>query len=297
MARTASRGNSGMLDLFLRLTAGSISHGRFSVYLSDMYLRFVIFFVSVWLLVEPAFADSRCAILLHGLARSETSFALMEAALEAEGYRIVRPGYPSTEASIQDLIKPTLPDAIAKCGTAKVDFVTHSMGGILVRQWAAEAGTNRIGRVVMLAPPNRGSEVVDELNDYNVFGWVNGPAGAQMGTGAASLPRSLPAVDYPVGVIAGSQSLNPYFSSLLPGADDGKVSVASTMVDGMTDHIVLPVTHTFMMNNPRVIAQTMTFLETGSFDRSMTWLDGVLDSIGCSDGVCLPGVTLPDDKP
>lgn len=297
MARTATRGALGMVVLFVRLTLASISHGGDSVYLSSMFARFVISFAFLWLTALPVLAQQRCAVLLHGLARTETSFALMEAALEAEGYRIVRPGYPSTEASIQDLIKPTLPDAIAECGTEKVDFVTHSMGGILVRQWAAEAGAELIGRVVMLAPPNQGSEVVDELDDYNVFGWVNGPAGGQIGTGAESLPRNLPPVDYPVGVIAGSQSLNPYFSSLLPGADDGKVSVASTMVDGMTDHIVLPVTHTFMMNNPRVIAQTMTFLKTGSFDRSMTWLDGVLDSIGCSDGVCLPGVDLPDAKP
>ena len=242
-------------------------------------------------------AQGRCAILLHGLARTETSFALMEAALENGGYQVVRPGYPSTEAPIEELTRRTIPEAVAACGTAKVDFVTHSMGGILVRQWVAEAGADRVGRVVMLGPPNQGSEVVDQMDDIAAFDWINGPAGQQMGTGAESLPRRLPPVTFELGVIAGSQSLNPYFSTILPGLDDGKVSVASTKVEGMTDHITLPVTHTFMMNNPRVIAQTMTFLQTGKFDRSIGWIDGVLDTLGCPEGECIPGLEADDAEP
>lgn len=221
----------------------------------------------------------------------------MEAALEAEGWRVVRPGYPSTEAPIEELTRRTVPDAVADCGTQKVDFVTHSMGGILVRQWAADVGSERIGRVVMLGPPNQGSEIVDTLRDVVAFDWINGPAGLQMGTGAASLPRRLPAVDFELGVIAGSQTLNPYFSTLLPGADDGKVSVASTRVEGMKAHLTLPVTHTFMMNNPRVIAQTIEFLRNGRFVPELTLLDAVLEQIGCPEGGCLPGIEAPDAKP
>jgi triacylglycerol lipase len=217
---------------------------------------------------DGAQAKSRTVVLLHGLGRSNRSMSDMEAALGGAGYTVENIDYPSTDHPFQKLLE-IVSDRIDRCcvrSGSKIDFVTHSLGGILLRAYAQGRGNGYIGRAVMLSPPSRGSELVDELKDITVFQWIAGPAGQQLGTDPDSVPLNLGPVNFEVGVITGNASLNPLYSWLIPGPDDGKVSVDRAMLSGMADFIVLPHSHSFIMNSEEVIRQTLYFLDQGRFD-------------------------------
>ncbi len=211
-----------------------------------------------------------CVVLLHGLARTERSLSNLERHLENGGFTVQNIGYPSREKTIQELSIEVIPEAIDLCmkrDAGKIHFVTHSMGGILVRYYLEHNEVPRMGRVVMLSPPNNGSEVVDKLKDSRIFQWINGPAGEQLGTDDASVPRSLGIPTYEVGIITGDQSINPILSLLIPGSDDGKVSVESARLEGMKDFLIVHKTHPFIMNDEGVLHQVSTFIKQGAFDR------------------------------
>jgi len=208
-------------------------------------------------------------ILLHGMARTDKSMARMATALEQEGFVVLNVDYPSRADTVAPLAAKVIPAALADPklkDATRIHFVTHSLGGILVRQYLKSNRPERLGRVVMLGPPNQGSEVVDKLGDWRTFTAINGPAGRQLGTGADSVPNQLGPVDFELGVIAGDRSINWIHSLfMLRGPDDGKVTVTRTKVAGMKDHRVLHSTHPYLMKNPRAIRETIHFLRHGRF--------------------------------
>ena len=219
--------------------------------------------------VAPA-NDAECVILLHGLARSASSMAKLERHFTRAGYVVANIDYPSRRHPIEVLAPLAVGEGLRRCRAdagrdARIHFVTHSMGGILVRQYLATHSIEALGRVVMMAPPNQGSEVVDALRDTPGFETLNGPAGFQLGTGPGSVPRQLGPVDYPVGILAGTATINLVLSQFLPNPDDGKVSVASTRVEGMTDLREIDASHPFIMRDPQAMAEALSFIRSGAF--------------------------------
>ena len=232
-----------------------------------MFLLFILF------MSEPSQASTtprEHVILLHGLCRTTKSMTKMARALEAENYTVHNLAYPSRKQTIEDLSEAYLWPILRDCMSQKasrIHFVTHSMGGILVRDYVSRHPEQEsLGKLVMLAPPNDGSEVADRLRNWRFYQWLNGPAGQQLGTDAHSLPRKLGPVTLPTGIIAGDRSINWINSlTMIQGKDDGKVSVASSKVEGMADHLVVHVTHPMIMKHKGVIRQTIHFLREGTF--------------------------------
>lgn len=191
-------------------------------------------------------------------------------ALQRAGYATFSPSYGSlwrTLPAIVDQLGPRI-DRFAAQTDGPLHIVSHSLGGLIARALIAKRRPPRLGRVVMLAPPNRGSELADLLFRFRLSRLVLGPVGPHLLTVRTTDDQTiLGRVDYELGVVAGNRPLDPLFPRLLmPQPNDGKVSVASTRLRGMADHIVLPVSHTLMVYDRRVSAQVLTFLETGAFD-------------------------------
>ena len=188
--------------------------------------------------------------------------------LQAAGYTTVNVDYPSQTARIEELAPMAVNEGLEKCREAKaqqIHFVTHSIGGILLRYAHNEAPIPELGRVVMLAPPNQGSEIVDVTKDWPGAELLSGEAGLQIGTDENSIPAQLGPVDFELGIIAGTGTISPFLSMMLPNPDDGKVSVASTRVEGMNDFLIVKNSHHFIVTNDKVIENTIQFLRSGKF--------------------------------
>jgi len=214
-----------------------------------------------------------CVVLLHGLGRSPFSMKRIQWTLQAAGYQVVNASYPSRQYSVEQLSENYLQEVMAAkvpVGARKVHFVTHSLGGILLRQYLAHHTITNLGRVVMLAPPNHGSLLVDSMRRRTLGRWILGPAGCELGTAAKDLPQHLGPVGFPLGVIAGDVSLNPFFSRALKAPNDGKVSVDSAKIAGMSDFVIVHSSHTWMMWRASTLRYILTFLREGHFDQART---------------------------
>jgi triacylglycerol lipase len=212
---------------------------------------------------------SECVVLLHGLVRSSWSMDTMYEAVVDAGFVAVNIDYPSRDHKIEELAPMAVGDGLEACraidNLERIHFVTHSLGGILVRQYLANNEIPELGRVVMLGPPNQGSVAADSFIDLPGFDWINGPAGKQLGKGEDSIPLALGPADFELGIIAGDRSIDPITSAVLDNPDDGRVSVVDTKLEGMDDFIVVSHSHAFMMRMQRPIELTIQFLRTGAF--------------------------------
>jgi triacylglycerol lipase len=240
-----------------------------------------VFALAFALAVTSSFADldfesdemlaADTVVMLHGLGRSSWSMWVMQRRFEKAGLRVENIGYPSRSRSIDDLaqfVEQRLSDRDVP-GDGRLHFVTHSMGGIVARAFIRNYRPQSLGRVVMLCPPNRGSEIVDFFADSWLFRTLAGPAATDLGTGVDSAPHRLGPADFELGVIMGSRSWNPVGSWILPGNDDGTVSEASAKLDGMRDFALVPSSHTFIMADRDVSERALHFLRHGRFPRSI----------------------------
>jgi hypothetical protein len=219
----------------------------------------------------PSSRPPEGVVFLHGISRSFRSFIKMQQAVEAAGIATRNIGYPSRHKTLSALVDDIHP-AIAPFVEANegcTHFVCHSMGGLLARAYLSRYRPSRLGRVVMLGTPNGGSEIADRLKNWLPYRLYFGPAGQQLVTVRDGVTEAmLPAVDYPVGIIAGDRTLDPIASRfMLPGLNDGRVTVARTRLDGMTDHLVIHASHALIIRNREAIDQTIAFLRDGRFRR------------------------------
>ncbi len=216
----------------------------------------------------------KAVVVLHGLFRTRSSMStLAEYLAEKGGYTVFRVGYPSTRRPVAGHAAAL--DRIIKNldGISQVDLIGHSMGNIVIRHYLADQTDpaighrpdRRIGRVVMLGPPNQGSVLATTLSKNGPFTILAGAAGKQLGTEWTNLQGKLATPQMPFGIIAGGRGDDDGYNPLLSGDDDGVVALANTRLKGSADFVVVPVLHSVMMNDATVMRYTLNFLKTGRF--------------------------------
>ena len=214
-------------------------------------------------------------VLLHGLARTRGSMDGLGAYLaEHSKYVPINVGYASTRAAV-DVHARALMRVLEHLPEAdRIDLVAHSLGNIVVRRYFALAAeekggqrtAGRIGRVVMLCPPNHGAFAASQLSAVDFSKHLAGPAIRQLGVDWKQFRQTLARPSCPFGILAGGLGDDEGYNPLVPGDDDMVISVATTRLEGAADFHVVPAMHTFFMDDPSVRKFVQHFLQHGSFD-------------------------------
>jgi len=213
--------------------------------------------------VSPS--DNTLVILLHGMGRSRSAFSKMQEELQTQGFHVASISYPSTRRPIEDHAQQVAELLENLQGYSRVSFVTHSLGGIVIRRLLADRGDWMreidVERLVMLAPPNQGSDFALQLESFAPYRWLFGETGQSLTPEAM---RKMPVPEIPFLVIAGSSGKPDGYNSMLNGDDDFVVRVAETHLAGESAHLTVPSLHTFLMNQDLTIAATADFLRYGT---------------------------------
>jgi len=208
--------------------------------------------------------EGKAVIVVHGIVRSSKSFGKLKQALEEDGYTVIGLDYPSTRVTIQESAEYLHQVIESLEGIDEIDFVAHSMGGLLVRTYLAEHCDHRIQRMVMLGVPNLGANMANRMQSNPLFRLIYGPAGQQLVEGPEGFIASLPTPDFEFAIIAGARGTAEGWNPLIEGDDDGTVELENTRLPGAADFMTVNQIHSFLMTNPEVIAATRRFLKTGA---------------------------------
>ena len=211
-------------------------------------------------------------VLLHGLWRSRHAMEPLARRLDAEGYCTLNLPYASSRQPLERITREIREQVRQFATDQPVHFVTHSLGGIIARILIAESPPWKQGRLVMMAPPNNGSEIIDWISRKPVLRTLIGPAGRSLTTDG--VPSQLPELPEDLEAIAimGNRVTIPFFGRLLGAENDGIVSAERGKLHGLRGFSVVGADHTFIQIHPDAVRQTLAFLKSGP---------GAVASAGC----------------
>lgn len=208
-----------------------------------------------------------CVVLVHGLRANSSFMEELENALVDSGYRVLSVDYPSSQYKIQALADTAIGTALMMCGSCcdTVHFIGHSMGNTLIHYYLQKTRPGKVHRIVMIAPVNQGTELINRLEWIPGFATLNSPAGMQLGCGPDRFLQSLSPLPHDIGIIAGNRTINPIASLIIPGKDDGRVSIEHTKMQGMDDFILVPSNHHWIVKKDSTVRSALRFIQHGHF--------------------------------